>query len=41
MFDAGTHAFAGFVVVNQHGTKAGPAEVIIKTGVVSAIGQTP
>ena len=41
VFDASTHAFVGFVVVNPNGKPDGSAEVIVKTGIVAAIGQRP
>lgn len=40
-FDAASHALDGFVVVAPGGRQSGPAEIVRKTGIVSAIGQTP
>lgn len=41
VFDASSHAFAGFQGVTQSGQPDGSAEVIRKTGIVPAIGRTP
>ena len=40
-FDATSHAFVGYVVVSRRGQQDGPAEIVRKTGIVSAIGRTP
>jgi hypothetical protein len=41
VFDAASRAFVGFVVVTPDGRQNGPAEIVRKTGIVPAIGQTP
>ncbi len=41
VFDATSHAFVGFVVVAPGGRQSGPAELVRKTGIVAALGQTP
>lgn len=41
VFDADSHAFAGFVVVEKSGKQRAPAELVRKVAIVTAIGQKP
>jgi hypothetical protein len=40
-FEKTTHALVGYVSVTSSGQQTGPAEIVIKTGIVPAIGRTP
>lgn len=41
VLDADSHAFVGFTVVDQQGRQEGQAEIVEKTGIVSAVGRRP
>ncbi len=40
-FDRATHALVGFVGVNGSGQQEGPAEIVLETGIVAAVGRKP
>jgi hypothetical protein len=40
-FDAASHEFVGYVGVDQKARQVGPAEIVLRKGIVSAVGRKP